>query len=303
MSAHGRQPQRLLAAALAAAGRGWPVFPLHPGSKHPAVRAWETAATCDPVTIAAWWDAAPYNIAIACGPAGLLVVDLDGPGEVPTDWAAAGVRDGREVLAALAGRAGVADPAETHTVVTPAGEHRYFAVDPARPGRSTVGALGWHVDTRAGGGFVVAAGSTRRVAGQRHYYRTSNPSAPAEAPGWILDALEPPSRPQGATPVGSASTIRSTTAYAQAALDGEADAVRDAQHGTRNFILFRAAARLGELVAADLIDEGTVVLALQTAASRHIGTKQFTAAEVDRAIANGLSRGLQHPRALTPAAR
>ena len=276
------------------------MFPLHPGSKHPAVKAWEAAASCDPATIRTWWATAPYNIAIACAPAGLLVLDLDGPGEVPATWADTGARDGCGVLAALAARAGTADPVGTHTVSTPSGEHRYFTVDPARPGRSTIGALGWHVDTRAGGGFVVAAGSTRTVAGRRRYYRTTNPSPPSPAPSWILDALLPPARQICVAPDGPVGTIHSASAYVRAALDAEAAAVRGAGHGARNLLLFRAAARLGELVAADLVDESVVVLTLRAAAGGHIGVKEFTAAEADRAIANGLSRGLRHPRRVAP---
>ena len=41
------KPLPRLAAALTAAGRGWPVFPLHPYSKYPAVRDWERRAGTD----------------------------------------------------------------------------------------------------------------------------------------------------------------------------------------------------------------------------------------------------------------
>jgi hypothetical protein len=297
------RPPRLLAAALAAADRGWPVFPLHPRSKRPAVKRWETVASCDPDRIVAWWAAAPYNIAIPCGPAGLLVVDLDGPGGTPPAWALEGVHDGRGVLAVLAGRAGADDPADTHTVATPAGEHRYFTVDPAQPGRCTVGALGWHVDTRGRGGFVVAAGSTRTVAGRRRYYRTVNPATPAPAPAWLLDKLAFPCPGGTMAQAGPAPAVRRTGAYSRAALLAEAAAVHDARLGTRNATLFRAAAHLGELVAAGLVDEHLVVHALRAAAHSHAGLDGFTSQEADRAIANGIRRGLQHPRSITTISR
>ena len=47
-------PRRLLRAALAAADRGWPVFPLTPYGKRPAVKAWPQVATLDPEQRTAW---------------------------------------------------------------------------------------------------------------------------------------------------------------------------------------------------------------------------------------------------------
>ena len=70
----------LLNAALAAAWHGWPVFPLHPGSKRPALhgqdhcpatgactgghRKWEQRATLDPELIRATWQRAPLTSAL-----------------------------------------------------------------------------------------------------------------------------------------------------------------------------------------------------------------------------------------------
>ncbi|MFC7591275.1 bifunctional DNA primase/polymerase [Nonomuraea antimicrobica] len=65
--------------ALAAARRGWHVFPVAIGDKPPAkgFTDWGANATTDPDLIRRWWTRAPYNIGIACGPSGLVVVDLD----------------------------------------------------------------------------------------------------------------------------------------------------------------------------------------------------------------------------------
>jgi hypothetical protein len=292
MTGPGRPP-RLLTAALAAAARGWPVFPLHPGSKRPALSGWQHAATCNPDLLTRWWQRAPYNIGIACGPAALLVVDLDGLAS-PADLAGGG--ESRALLAELAARAGAPDPGQTFTVATPHGEHRYFTVAPDQPGRSTVGALGRHIDTRAAGGFVVAAGSTRRVGGRRAHYRVTNPAAAVAAPAWLLHALAPrPAPSMGHHP----SRVRSGSAYGQAALRGECSAVRTAEPGTRNARLFRASARLGELAAAGLLDRGEVAAALHTASSAHVGVDGFTAAEAARTIANGLRHGARPERVAT----
>jgi hypothetical protein len=99
-----------LRAALAASGRGWPVFPLIPRGKRPALTGWPNQATVDAEVLAVWWRTAPYNVGIACGPARLFVVDLDGP-------------HGRARFAELAA---TAEAVPTFTVATPSGgEHRY----------------------------------------------------------------------------------------------------------------------------------------------------------------------------------
>ena len=154
---------RLLRAALAAADRGWPVFPLIPGGKRPAIIGWPHQATVDADVLAVWWRAVPYNVAIACEPAGLLVVDLDGP-------------RGHSSFTELA--AGI-EPVPTFTVATPSGgQHRYYTVQPGTPAPSTVARLGTGIDTRGAGGYVVAPGSVRSVGRRWRYYGSSIPPRP-----------------------------------------------------------------------------------------------------------------------------
>ena len=332
-------PRRLLRAALAAADRGWPVFPLTPYGKRPAVKAWPQVATLDPDQLTAWWHRAPYNIGIACGPAGLLVLDLDEPHpartaddhrappdaddarpaagtagagrmEVPGEWAATTVRHGRDVLAHLARRAGQPDPRDTYTVLTPRGEQRYFAVPPTttppapghdpnarerirRSGRTTAGTLGWLIDTRAAGGYVVAAGSVRRIDGAPRHYRPATPPTTvlAPAPSWLLDALLPPVPGSTARPAP-----HRVGAYVRAAIVDEAAAVREARPGTRNTRLFTAAVHLGQLGAAGVLHEHDITTALLRACTRHIGIDGFTESEARAAIANGLAYGRRRPR-------
>ena len=144
--------------------------PLHPAPTRwcrDGHRGWEPRATTDPARIRRAWSTRPYGVGVACGPSGLLVVDLDRPKpdqEPPAAWAIDGVTDGSDVLAVLAERAGQPFPADTYTVHTGrGGTHLYFA-RPAgvRLGNSAGerGGLGWLVDTRGIGGYVVAAGST-----------------------------------------------------------------------------------------------------------------------------------------------
>src|SRR5262245_30610328 len=78
VAAVGRAEPGLLSSALAAADLGWHVFPCAPGSKRPALKDnWQGLATTDPGRIRSWWARQGYNIGIACGPSGLVVIDLD----------------------------------------------------------------------------------------------------------------------------------------------------------------------------------------------------------------------------------
>ncbi len=298
----GNPPPRL-AAALRAVQRGWPVFPLYPYSKYPAVRDWTNRATCDLDEIARWWAAAPYNIGIACQAAGLVVIDLDAARgqQPPPPWDQLGVTHGRDVLRILAQHAGAPDPIDTYTVTTPSsGEHRYFLAPPDRELRNTTGqtsaGLGWKIDTRAAGGAIIAAGSVRRVNGQPRWYRIVRPLDPIALPDWLLTALTPPPAPTR-PPIPLPSSPRRLDAYAHAALRSEATAVAQAVPGTRAHTLFRAAARLGELIGAGVLEETFAAQALLAAAPiSNSGADRFTCGEAARHITNGIARGRRNPR-------
>lgn len=292
------RPTRL-AAARAAAERGWPVFPLIPYTKQPAIPDWERAATCDLRALSRWWAAAPYNVAVACGPARLVVVDLDpGHGQDPPEpWARDGVQHGADVFAVLAAQHGATMPTDTFTVATASGgAHLYFLAPPDSGLRNTAGLLGWHVDTRAAGGYVVAAGSRLRVDRRRRRYTVTNPAPPAPLPDWLHTALGP-RRPAPGAVVARPARL---DAWVHAAVSQEAAAVTGAAVGRRNTALFTAACRLGELVGAGVLAADDAASVLAEGARVHHGIDGFTGAEADRAIANGLRRGQANPRSIDP---
>jgi hypothetical protein len=302
---------RLLAAALGAAARGWSVLPLRPDGKRPAFpdhtadrctrtdpwcrdghRGWEPRATTDPARIRRAWSTRPYGVGIACGPSGLLVVDLDQPKpgqEPPAAWAIDGVTDGSDVLAVLAGRAGQPFPAVTYTVHTGrGGTHLYFR-RPAGVRLSNSagerGGLGWLVDTRGIGGYVVAAGST--VDGRP--YTVGIDREPAPLPGWLADCLTP----ARALAVRSASAaVGRLPAYLAAALAAETAAVASTPPGGRNHALFEAATSLGRLVAGGAVPAELVTAHLERAAE----TAGLQPAETAATIASGLRKGARRPR-------
>jgi hypothetical protein len=215
---------RALDAARRLTARGWVVFPAdHPdradhclGSareclerrckaakdhaqrgKHPAVGRWGSlTGPADESTLAAWFAGDQYNVALAAGPSGLLIVDDDR-------------RGGFERYAASIGEA----VPKTFRVRTHQGWHHYFTVpvDPATGERVPVGnAPGllkeWGCDVRGGagrsggvGGYVIAPGSVHWSA-DPDAYTVSDWSAEAiEAPGWLIHAVttEPTVTPGG----------------------------------------------------------------------------------------------------------
>ena len=190
----------------------------------------------------------------------------------------------------------------TYTVVTPRGEHRYYTVESRPPLPSTVGRLAPGIDTRAAGGFVLAAGSTRHVDGQQRRYRLVSPVElqPRPAPYWLRRALAVPGGEQHAKAGAPVAPVVAGQAsgYVRAAVAGELARVRDATPGNRNAALFTAALHLGQLAAAGLLDERDAAESLRAASSGHIGVDGFTSPEVGRAIANGLRYGRQRPRRL-----
>jgi hypothetical protein len=264
-------PERsaLLSAALDAAERGWPVIPLWPGRKIPNLhserachhtgdcanghRTWEQRATTDPDRIRACWTAGPFNVGIATGPAGLVVVDLDRP--KPTDEK--GTPDGVTTFQALCERAGQPVPT-TRTIRTASGgRHLYFTAPPGVRLTNTAGTLAPRVDTRAWGGQVVAPGSVT-PAGP---YTVLCDAPVAELPEWLQSALTASQRPVAGRL--RPTVARNASRLAVVVLDREVTAVAGACEGGRNAALLRAVRAVGRFVAWGDLDRATVEEAFQ----------------------------------------
>jgi hypothetical protein len=318
---------RLLRVALATAGRGWPVFPLRPRGKRPALhhvdrcpatgacaaghQGWEQRATTDPDRIRrAWSIGQGWNIGAATGPAGLVVIDLDvpdpaNPDDAPTPrWARLGVTCGADVLAVLAEQAGQPVPI-THTVTTPSGGRHLVFLAPTGPDapqlRNTAGergnGLGWKVDTRANGGYVVAAGSTTPAG----VYRVTDPRPPQPLPAWLLQRLRPtPPPPPPDAPIGVGTGRHDR--YLAAAIRGERQRVHEAPPGQRNHSLYLAAVALGQLVAGGALPEHDARAELRAAAGPHIAAGAYSPGQAEKTITSGLRAGARRPRRLGDAA-
>jgi hypothetical protein len=262
----------LLRAALDAAARGWPVHPLRPGRKCPALhgedacprtgdcadghRKFEQRATTDPDRIRAAWERRPFNVGIATGPAGLLVVDLDTL--KPKDEK--DTPDGVRSFLALCERAGQPAPA-TRTIRTPSsGRHLYFTAPPGTRLGSTKGTLAPKIDTRAWGGNLVAPGSLT-PAGP---YTVLDDRPPTPLPTWLHTTLTTPRTTARAafrpTPVRDAARL------AAIVLDRETATVAATSEGGRQAQLLASARSVGRFVAWGDLDRTAVEAAFTCAA-------------------------------------
>jgi hypothetical protein len=272
------------------------VFPIHPRSKIPAVKDWEAAATRNLEQIRRWWAARPYNIGIATGKSDLLVIDLDlAPHTGLPEWA--GARGGFDVLARRAAAADAAWPPCTLVVATASGgTHWYFRPPAAVALRNTQGGarsgLGWCVDTRGHGGYVLGPGSVR----PEGTYRVVRRYPIGPLPGWLLTALTP--QPPQPAPNATSRPVsqRRAAAYLRAVVNGEIAAVAAAGVGDRHTTLLRAVRRLGHWVANSALTEAEARAALTDAAQHFVGVEGYTAAHIARDITDGLGYGARYPR-------
>ena len=283
----------LLEAALACAARGWHVFPVRPGDKRPAFpdhtaerctgtdprcrdghQGWEPRATTDPGRIRRAWAQAAYNVGVATGPSGLIVIDLDTPKpgkDRPPRWAGPGITDGADVLAALCEEHGEPFLSETFMVRTRRGGlHLYFTAPPGvRLGNTSGGSargLGWLIDTRGRGGYVVAPGSFVDLPDGTGRYEVVYDRPPAALPDWLAALLSTasPEPPRVECP-RPPSTVTDLPSYADAALGGEVKRVLTSPDHGHNWALNKAAFNLGRRIAAGVLDRDLAETALQAA--------------------------------------
>lgn len=179
--------------ALEYGANDFPVFPCHyilPGGgcsckkgrcgsvgKHPAVKHGPLEAATDPAQIRRWWSKDKnYNIAIATGDEGLIVVDVD------TDASKGKV--GAESLATLTKKYG--ELPATLTQHTGSGGLHYFFHSDKRYKNST-SKIGKHIDSRCASGYVLVPPSNHYSG--HHYEWVNWGHLIAELPSWIGDRL------------------------------------------------------------------------------------------------------------------
>ncbi|MFF1699979.1 bifunctional DNA primase/polymerase [Streptomyces sp. NPDC058257] len=327
---------------------GWPVHPLAPQQKVPPANCQTCkadrhtpascpcrmsgrwchgfhAATTDIERIDAWWHAqSRFGVGVSCGPADLVVLDVDAhaaqvpdrsrllPGipispQVNLDGLATGF-DTLALLAALRGQPSPVEDTETLRVRTPSGGLHiwYRNPHPATRYRSSTGsspktALAWQVDVRSDNGYIVAP-ATRTTAGS--YRPLGAARRPAPLPRWLAAELVrthhvPAMIPQPAVPEAPRRRRRSAKGAERLLnpLLAEVAACAATPEGA-SFTekLNRAAYTAGGLVQAGHLAEGEVRdLLLDAARSARPAQESRNLTIVESALSAGAQRPL-HPR-------
>lgn len=293
-------PGPIASAALEYARRGWPVFPLHgPGDgptgctcnkpdcgspgKHPRTPRGFKDATTDLAQVEAWWRKWPVaNIGIATGErAGFWVLDVDGT-------------MGEASLAKLEAEHGTL-PATLVANTGGGGRHILFAHPEGWTATISAGQLGEGLDTRATGGYIVAAPSRHAQTGALYEWAGDlDTTAIAPAPDWLpaLMAQQKAKDVPRRAPL-SAADAESERArkYGLAAMQQLEREVIEAAEGTRNATLNRASFRAGQLSVACGISEGMAEAMLVGAAMR----AGLPESEARRTFASGWPDGLRSP--------
>ncbi|MFJ2478325.1 bifunctional DNA primase/polymerase [Streptomyces sp. NPDC087659] len=338
-----------LATALWCAERGWPVHPLSPGRKFPMANCDECrrdghshhrcrcraegrwchgfhAATLDGSTIEHWWKRSPQpGVGVSCGPASLVVIDVDVHGQappartellpgipIPERIDLTGLANGFHTLGVLAALRGMQSPVDDSTTLrvrTPSGGlHIWYRVIDGRHWLCSSGSgggrsLAWQVDVRAHGGYIVAPGTITAVG---VYSPLGGAREPAPLPEWLAQELartghlprpraqfpqRVPSRAREAVIASGGGRDRAGRVLASVLAEVAACAAV-AEGAGFSEKLNRAAFTLGGLVASGYLAEPSAARALQDVA---LATRSGQQRRIDQIIRSGLAAGVKRP--------
>jgi len=274
--------------------REWSFTPLN--GKRPILKRWQAEPRETLEQALAW--AARGNVGLRSGrSSGIVVIDVDPGGDIePLDLSGTVmVRSGR-----------------------PGALHLYFRHD--GPLGNSAGKLGPHIDVKADGGQVVFPGSIHPDTGAVYAWVEGHEPwnvEIAELPAHIVELLASPAHQKQAsagpaqpaaleTPMGpdcgppaaqetpKGSTDARTARYARRALQLELQTLCNADNGTRNETLNRAAFSLGQLVGGGYLSRSEVEAELRSAAES-VGLEPR---EIEGTLRSGLDSGIAQPRVI-----
>jgi len=250
---------------------GWPVFPVD--GKLPLIKDWRNSATADTHQVDSWWTRWPgANIGSPVA-RHLLIIDADNAAAMSLWEKMCGERMVPATRVCRTGR----------------GAHFYYRLPLEAEPESLQGKTPWEgIDVRKFGNYVVLPPSLH-ANGRR--YEWLGEAEIAYLPAWALEEL----RKKEHAPVeyNEALLVKSPRrrAYARAAMNGVYKDVAGAREGSRNNSLYNAACRLGQFVAAGLLEEAQSLVVLKDAGLA-IGLDHI---EVERTVRSGLDKGKRNP--------
>ncbi len=270
-------------AAHAYARRGWPVIPIAPQGKTPALGVGLNHATRDHNTIDVWYLRQPRaGVGIVCNEAsGVLVVDID-----PRSGGTDSMRDLVRNIGSLW--------LTTLTAATGGGGHHLVYQHPGGSIRNGAHVLGPGVDVKALG-YIVAAPSVH-ASGQVYRWLPGSPRNPQPLPAALRRLLLAPRQQAEHRSVQPVNLSGQATRYGAAALRGLVADVSAAKIGSRNHELNRAAFRGYRLASGGEIPLSDVTESL-VAAALAVGLPE---AEARATLASARRQGLQQPLTAPP---
>jgi hypothetical protein len=235
----------IAAEALRLARKGLPVFPCGPDKRPLTPNGFKDAST-DPDIVHEWGARMPDAlIGVPAGPR-FVVIDLDLQHEDAQAW----LDKYRNVIPLT----------RTHATRS-GGKHLLFA--PNDKVKCTAGKLCRGVDTRGHGGYIVWWPA--------HGFEVLHRDVLAPVPDWVVEALNPKPRPMERSSAYGITTSRiCVNAPTSASLRGALRVLAGAKEGERNHALFWTACRMGEAIAAGIVNEQQA-LDLLTITGRQVG--------------------------------
>ncbi|MQY07264.1 bifunctional DNA primase/polymerase [Actinomadura macrotermitis] len=339
--------------ALDLAAIGWHVFPLSPRDKRPLANCLHCrdnptcsrddyaacpclpagqwchgvrAATTDPDRIRTWWRRTPTAVpAVAAGPSGLVLIDLDNHAPAPPADPAtellpgftltaeqlhepSAVRTGADVLRLLAHLRGGPHPWPTGpghqpiAVATPSGgRHLWYRAPQVAGGgrlRQALSELGWQIDIKAGWNYGIAPGAAAPAGAYR--VLTGTPAAPGHMPDWLARevlrvATDRPTTSPARLPAAPATgQEHRAAAYIAAVIESGAAELASLTDG-RQRALSALAYKAGGLLSWSGLSRGDIEDRLIHAGLASGLPDRLARRIVDRALANGLASPLPAP--------
>ncbi len=175
--------------ALAYAKLGLRVLPIAPGRKHPALDAWQHAATNDRDTIVNWFTGLyeRHGVGLAMGdqPCGdhLVCIDLDRHGD----------GDGVAEFVQLCADNNSALPETWRAVTGSGGRHLIFKTPKGRTARNQQAAgnrIAANIDVRGQGGQILVAPTRHPDTGDTYIWQIAPWTTPAlELPSWLVEVV------------------------------------------------------------------------------------------------------------------
>ena len=284
-----------LTVALRLASAGLHVFPIaNDGRRMPLIRRWSVNSTVDPAVVRTWWRVRHGALAaIDLRKAGLVVIDADRHGG--PDGVAAWLDLVREH--GLGGKPPI-------VVRTPRdGLHIYFTQPNGEPLRCRSGRLPPGIEVKGAGGSITAPDNVRddgtfyeQIAGPAPLAAAFADGAIPVVPDWLCDLVRYQPAPPRAEPVRFAPSNGRFSAYARAALAGQAHDIAEMPiNSGRNVALNAAAYRLGRFAARGWLTRGEIEQSLRHSAYTCGLVRDDGPGSVNATILSGLNAGLANP--------